>query len=38
VNSHFEKIIPVLGSPILVLGMTIKRDKSVTRSFLKINF
>jgi len=32
------KVIPVLGSPLPVLGMKVNRDKSVIRLFLKINF
>jgi len=40
-RQHFRctvKSIPVLGSPISVLGMRMKRDRSVVRLFLKINF
>ena len=32
------KVIPVLGSPIPVLGLKVKRDESVIRLILKITF
>jgi len=35
---HSKKISPVLGTPIPVLGMKVKRDKNAISLFLKINF